>query len=91
MDVSTIAAALMIEEERLRIEFAHELAHGSAIVQADNLAALSAAAAEGNAAAAKALLAIATRVAGPPPGAPAIPTGGGVTERALRILQGGKS
>lgn len=90
MDVLTIAAALQIEESRLRVEFAHELANGSAIVQADNLAALSAAAADGNAAAAKALLSIAMKAGGPPPGAPAIRAGGDATARALRILQGGK-
>ena len=90
MDVPMIAAALLIDETRLRVEFAHELANGSAIVQAANLVALSIAAADGNAAAAKALLSIAMRTAGPSPGAPAIPAASDATARALRILQGGK-
>jgi len=89
MDVPMIAAALLIDETRLRVEFAHELANGSAIVQAANLVALSIAAADGNAAAAKALLSIAMRTATPADAPPAA-TPSDATSRALRILQGGR-
>ncbi|KQM91872.1 hypothetical protein ASE77_11830 [Sphingomonas sp. Leaf226] len=89
MDVPMIAAALLIDETRLRVEFAHELANGSAIVQAANLVALSMAAADGNAAAAKALLSIAMRTATPADAPPAAAPSD-ATSRALRILQGGR-
>ena len=89
MDVPMIAAALLIDEARLRVEFAHELANGSAIVQASNLVALSIAAGEGNAAAAKALLSIAMRTATPADAPPAAAPSD-ATSRALRILQGGR-
>jgi len=89
MDVPMIAAALLIDETRLRVEFAHELANGSAIVQAANLVALSLAAADGNAAAAKALLSIAMRTA-TPADAPLAAAPSDATSRALRILQGGR-
>ena len=89
MDAPMIAAALLIDETRLRVEFAHELANGSAIVQAANLVALSIAAADGNAAAAKALLSIAMRTATPADAAPAAAPSD-ATSRALRILQGGR-
>jgi hypothetical protein len=89
MDVPMIAAALLIEETKLRVEFAHELANGSAIVQAANLVALSMAAADGNAAAAKALLSIAMRTATPADAPPAAAPSD-ATSRALRILQGGR-
>lgn len=89
MDVPMIAAALLIDETRLQVEFAHELANGSAIVQAANLVALSMAAADGNAAAAKALLSIAMRTATPADAPPAAAPSD-ATSRALRILQGGR-
>ncbi len=89
MDVPMIAAALLIDEARLRVEFVHELANGSAIVQAANLVALSIAAGEGNAAAAKALLSIAMRTAAPADAPPAAAPSD-ATSRALRILQGGR-
>jgi hypothetical protein len=89
MDVPMIAAALLIDEARLRVEFAHELANGSVIVQAANLVALSIAAGDGNAAAAKALLSIAMRTATPADAPPAAAPSD-ATSRALRILQGGR-
>lgn len=88
MDAPTIAAALGIPEGELRADFAHALEHGGAIVRAQQLAALATAAEAGNAAAAKALLAIAGK---PEPERPAHGAGGpDLATRALRILEGGR-
>lgn len=90
MDVSAIAAALGIAEAHLTVAYAHELANGAAIVRADSLAALKVAAAEGNAGAAKALLAIIAKMEPQPDGPPGVsrsPTRGDATTRALRFLQ----
>jgi len=88
MTVAAIADALGVPEERLRAEFGRELEHGHAIVRADQLAALAAAAKGGNTAAAKTLIALASK---PDPEQPrAHQQGGDIAARALRILEGGK-
>lgn len=88
MDEATISAVLGVPADQLRAEYGHELAHGISLVRADQLAALAASAAGGNAAAAKALLAIAGKPEAEKParsaGRPDLAT------RALRILDGGR-
>ena len=88
MDPTAIAIALGISETALRASYAREIDYGRIIIRAEQLAALSAAARDGNAAAAKALLGIATKSETVAPA-----RGGGgddLAGRALRILQGGK-
>ncbi len=89
MAAASIAAVLEVGEEELREDFARELEHGGAILQAELLARLVMAAKRGSSPAARALLAlIADR---PEPEAPAAAEGeSDVVTRALRILDGGR-
>lgn len=86
MPRQAIAAACGISEVELIADFAHELEHGADIVRAQQLVALSTAAAGGNAAAAKALLAVTERQV--PEAVPAQMDP--MAERTLRLLKGGK-
>ncbi len=91
MDEISIGAVLGLDVAKLRVLFAHELAHGSAIVRAEMLARLAEAGDAGNVAAQKALLAVVEPVDGAggdvkPSNAP-----DRVVESALRLLQGGKT
>ncbi len=90
MEADEIAAVLEIPADRLRALFSRELRHGRAIIRAEMLARLEAQSAEGNVAAGKAVLAAADGE-----GAPGKTVDGhapgSVAERALRLIEGGRS
>lgn len=88
MSSGDIAAALNLPELELRARFSRELEHGVLIARAQQIGALANAAAKGNAGAGKALLAL----MGQAPGQ-ATDEDDQIddhTDRALRLLQGGK-
>ena len=93
MSPADIAAALNMPELELRARCPRELEHGALIAKAQQITALANAAAKGNAGAGKALLAM----IGQPTGAGASDAGAAadepndpITDRALRLLYGGK-
>jgi len=90
MGVPEISIATGMTEDQLLTCFARELEHGRALVRADALVALKAAADDGNAAAAKALLVV-TEKNDPepdaPPGSSRSAKSGDAASRAVRYLQ----